>query len=139
MPQNSWIDGAAHWKGRQLDEVAAPILLAWQLRRAEALSCSSRGRSSLAPPVTSSRTARSRAGAGKRSYCALTLAAISCRAVCAADLPTRASDRRKYRDFFCPPDLRPTGFPPQIGRGAERGELLEGKPRHYMSGSIQLI
>ena len=37
MPQNSWINGAAHWKGRQLDEVAAPILLAWQLRRADAL------------------------------------------------------------------------------------------------------
>lgn len=31
MPQNSWIDGMPYWKGLQLDEVAAPILLAWKL------------------------------------------------------------------------------------------------------------
>src|SRR5262245_45956192 len=29
FPQNSWIDGTAYWSGLQLDEVAAPILLAW--------------------------------------------------------------------------------------------------------------
>jgi glucoamylase len=33
FPQNSWIDGNAYWSGVQLDEVAAPILLAWRLRR----------------------------------------------------------------------------------------------------------
>ena len=32
FPQNSWIDGSAYWCGLQLDEVAAPILLAWRLR-----------------------------------------------------------------------------------------------------------
>lgn len=37
LPQNSSIRGEAYWKGVQLDEVAAPILLAWRLRRAEAL------------------------------------------------------------------------------------------------------
>src|SRR5262249_8304282 len=31
FPQNSWIDGTAYWSGLQLDEVAAPILLAWRL------------------------------------------------------------------------------------------------------------
>jgi glucoamylase len=34
FPQNSWVDGTAFWPGLQLDEVAAPILLAWRLRRA---------------------------------------------------------------------------------------------------------
>jgi glucoamylase len=33
FPQNSWIDGSAYWSGLQLDEVAAPILLAWRLRQ----------------------------------------------------------------------------------------------------------
>jgi glucoamylase len=31
FPQNSWINGDAYWCGVQLDEVAAPILLAWRL------------------------------------------------------------------------------------------------------------
>lgn len=31
FPQNSWIDGNAYWPGFQLDEIAAPILLAWRL------------------------------------------------------------------------------------------------------------
>ena len=33
FPQNSWINGTAYWSGVQLDEVAAPILLAWRLHR----------------------------------------------------------------------------------------------------------
>jgi glucoamylase len=31
FPQNSWLDGTAYWSGLQLDEIAAPILLAWRL------------------------------------------------------------------------------------------------------------
>jgi glucoamylase len=33
FPQNSWIDGTAYWSGLQLDQVAAPILLAWDLHK----------------------------------------------------------------------------------------------------------
>src|SRR6266851_3185671 len=36
FPQNSWIDGTAYWTGLQLDEVAAPILLAWRLQQHDA-------------------------------------------------------------------------------------------------------
>ena len=35
--QNFWIDGEPYWRGIQLDEVAFPILLAWQLHEARAL------------------------------------------------------------------------------------------------------
>jgi glucoamylase len=35
--QNFWIDGEPYWRGIQLDEVAFPILLAWRLRRENAL------------------------------------------------------------------------------------------------------
>jgi glucoamylase len=37
MPQNCWIDGRAYWPGRQLDETAAPAILAGRLARADAL------------------------------------------------------------------------------------------------------
>jgi glucoamylase len=35
--QNFWVDGGPYWRGIQLDEVAFPILLAWQLQRENAL------------------------------------------------------------------------------------------------------
>src|SRR5207253_1724724 len=38
FPQNSWINGSPYWSGLQLDEIAAPILLAWRLRNAGALT-----------------------------------------------------------------------------------------------------
>jgi len=34
FPQNSWINGDAYWCAVQLDEVAAPMLLAWRLHNA---------------------------------------------------------------------------------------------------------
>ena len=37
MPQNSWINGDAYWQGKQLDEAAAPVLLAWKLRQSNVL------------------------------------------------------------------------------------------------------
>jgi glucoamylase len=37
FPQNFWVDGEPYWRGIQLDEVAFPILLAWQLNRQKAL------------------------------------------------------------------------------------------------------
>jgi glucoamylase len=36
FPQNSNVDGSPHWPNLQLDEVADPIILSWQLRRFDA-------------------------------------------------------------------------------------------------------
>lgn len=36
FPQNSLVDGTPHWGGLQLDEVADPIILAWQLGERDA-------------------------------------------------------------------------------------------------------
>jgi glucoamylase len=36
--QNFWVNGDAYWNGTQLDEVACPIILAWQLHRLNALA-----------------------------------------------------------------------------------------------------
>ena len=35
--QNFWIDGTPYWRGKQLDEVAFPIILAWRLWKAGGL------------------------------------------------------------------------------------------------------
>jgi len=35
--QNFWIDGTPYWSGKQLDEVAFPLILAWRLWKAEGL------------------------------------------------------------------------------------------------------
>lgn len=35
--QNFWIDGTPYWSGKQLDEVAFPIILAWRLWKADGL------------------------------------------------------------------------------------------------------
>jgi glucoamylase len=40
FPQNSTVDGTPHWTNTQLDEVAFPIVLAWQLQRTDATSWS---------------------------------------------------------------------------------------------------
>jgi glucoamylase len=37
MPQNCWIDGTAYWTGLQLDETAAPVILARRLAQRDAL------------------------------------------------------------------------------------------------------
>ena len=37
FPQNFWLNGTPYWTGVQLDEVSYPILLAWRLKRANAL------------------------------------------------------------------------------------------------------
>ncbi len=36
FPQNAEVDGTEHWKSLQLDQTALPIVLAWQLGRADA-------------------------------------------------------------------------------------------------------
>lgn len=36
FPQNTWLDGTPHWQSLQMDEVALPIVLAWQLGRTDA-------------------------------------------------------------------------------------------------------
>ncbi len=36
FPQNSWLDGKPYWTALQMDEVSYPLVLAWQLGRADA-------------------------------------------------------------------------------------------------------
>jgi glucoamylase len=133
MPQNSWINGAAHWKGRQLDEVAAPILLAWQLRRARALqlfqpwAVVSRAAGYLIAhgPVTNQERWEESAG-----YSPSTLAAIIASLVCAADFARDRSDENAATFILDYADWLSSHL--EDWTVTERGELLEGKPRHFI-------
>jgi glucoamylase len=133
MPQNSWIDGAAHWKGRQLDEVAAPILLAWQLRRAEALqlfqpwAVVSRAAGYLIAHGPATNQERWEESAG---YSPSTLAAIIASLVCAADFARDHSDEDAAAFILDYADWLSAHL--EDWTVTKQGELLEGKPRHYI-------
>src|SRR5438445_9399569 len=144
MPQNSWINGDAYWQGKQLDEAAAPVLLAWKLRENTALGLFdpwpmiSRAARYLilSGPVTGQERWEESSG-----YSPSTLAAIIAALVCAAEFASaaeratpvlREADEQvtlssfilDYSDWLCAhlEDWLVTTC----------GELVPGKPRHYI-------
>ena len=133
MPQNSSISGEAYWKGVQLDEVAAPILLAWRLQQANALrqfdpwSMVSRSTRYLIlhGPVTAQDRWEESSG-----YSPSTLATVIASVVCAADFARGRQDivaadfLLDYADWL--------SAHVEAWMVTTRGELLDGTPRHYL-------
>ncbi|HRP05662.1 MAG TPA: glycoside hydrolase family 15 protein, partial [Opitutaceae bacterium] len=134
FPQNSWIDGEPYWCGIQLDEMAAPILLAWRLHR-EGVALGRfdpgfmvfRAASFLVRhgPVTGQDRWEENSG-----YAPSTLAFVIAGLVCAADLarqreePDASSFLLEYADWLAShlEDWTVT----------DRGSLVEGCHRHYI-------
>jgi glucoamylase len=133
MPQNSGIDGTPFWKGIQLDEIAMPILLAWRLKRAKALqnfdpwTLISRAASYviLNGPVTGQERWEENGG-----YSPSTLAALIASLVAAAEF---ARDRNEIptADFLLEYADWLSGHL-EDWTVTNCGELLPGKPRHYV-------
>jgi glucoamylase len=136
VPQNSWINGDAYWHGKQLDEVAAPILLAWRLKHANALGlfdvCTLVSRAArylvLHSPVTGQERWEENAG-----YSPSTIASIIAALVCAADFVSEESSAPgnetrgfllDYADWLAAHVNEWTA--------TRAGELVAGKPRHYI-------
>jgi glucoamylase len=132
FPQNSWIDGRAYWTGVQLDEVAAPMLLAWRLRRANALQrfdpwpmlADAAAYLVAQGPVTGQERWEENSG-----YSPSTLATIIAGLVCTAEFAPRESATAAdflltYADWLASHVEEWTV--------AERGDLVPGKPRHYV-------
>jgi glucoamylase len=133
MPQNSSISGEAYWKGIQLDEVAVPILLAWRLQRAGALrqfdpwTLVSRAARYLVlhGPVTAQERWEENSG-----YSPSTLATVIASLICAAEFAHGRNDQLAA-DFLL-------DYADWLSAHVEewmvtrRGELLPGKPRHYL-------
>ncbi|MBA3650790.1 MAG: glucoamylase [Chthoniobacterales bacterium] len=133
LPQNSWIDGAAYWKGLQLDEVAAPILLAWRLHETDALglfdpwTLVSRAASFLIlhGPVTKQERWEEAAG-----YSPGTLATIVAGLVCVAEFARARDDESSAEFALAYADWVSSKI--EEWTATTRGELLPGKPRHYL-------
>ncbi len=133
LPQNSGIDGEPFWHGIQLDEVAAPILLAWRLRRANALrqfdpwALVARAATYLVlqGPVTLQERWEENSG-----YSPSTLATVIAGLACAAEFARQRRDAAgadfllAYADWL---SARLEGW-----TVTTRGELLPGQPRHYV-------
>jgi glucoamylase len=100
--QNFWIDGTPYWGGKQLDEVAFPIILAWRLWKANGL-----GELDIFPfveravgalvrnaPITHQERWEENAG-----YSPSTLAAVIGAVICAAEM-ARAHDSAELGEFL---------------------------------------
>ena len=133
MPQNSSISGKPFWTGLQLDEVAVPILLAWRVRRANALRqfdpwiLISRAAAFLIlhGPVTAQERWEENSG-----YSPSTLAAIIASLVCAAEFARERKDVMTANFLLAYADWLSSRL--EAWTVTDCGELLPGKPRHYV-------
>lgn len=134
FPQNSWIDGTAYWSGVQLDEMAAPILLAWRvyhdgvtLSRFNPYIMIMRAAGYLIRqgPITAQERWEENAG-----YSPSTLATVIAGLVCAAEF-AQQRDESSTADFLLQ-------YADWLAAHIEEwtvttaGELVEGLPRHYI-------
>jgi glucoamylase len=133
LPQNSWIHGDAYWTGLQLDEVAAPILLAWHLHQAGALglfdpwTIISRAASYLIlhGPVTRQERWEEVSG-----YSPTTLAAIAAGLVVVAEFARMRGDEATAQFALDYADWLSAHF--ETWMMTTRGELVTDRPRHYV-------
>ncbi|MDQ2919248.1 MAG: glycoside hydrolase family 15 protein, partial [Verrucomicrobiota bacterium] len=133
LPQNSWINGQAYWSGLQLDEIAAPILLAWHLREKGALglfdpwTLVSRAARFLIlrGPVTGQDRWEEAAG-----YSPGTLASIIASLICVSEFARTRGDEScaqfaiEYADWV--------SAHLEEWTSTTCGELVPEKPRHYI-------
>jgi glucoamylase len=134
FPQNSWIDGTAYWPGFQLDEVAAPILLAWRVHRERAAIplfdpwiMISRATTYLIlqGPVTAQDRWEENAG-----YSPSTLATVIAGLVCAAEFAKQKGEMSTATFILDYADWLAAHL--EEWTVTTKGELLDGLPRHYI-------
>jgi glucoamylase len=131
--QNFWIDGRAHWRAIQLDQVAYAIMLAWRLWKEDALQefepyhmmVRAARYIIVHGPATQQERWEEHAG-----YSPSTLAAVIAGLVCAADY-ARNKGRAAVADFLLDAaDFYESHV--EYWTVAHKGELLPGVPRHYV-------
>ncbi|MEW9555382.1 glycoside hydrolase family 15 protein [Nonomuraea sp. NPDC050783] len=103
FPQNSDLDGNQHWNNTQLDEVAAPILLAWTLKKTDADTWShvKAAADYIAGngPVTTQERWENQGG-----YSPATIAAEIAGLVCAAEIAKANGDTAKQQAYLAKAD-----------------------------------
>ena len=134
FPQNSWIDGTAYWSGLQLDEIAAPLLLAWRLFKQgvslhlfnpRTMMVRAAGYLMLQGPVTSQERWEENAG-----YSPSTLATVIAGLVCAADCAIEHGHQEVADFILVYADWMSAHL--EEWTVTTQGELVAGVPRHYL-------
>jgi len=134
FPQNSWINGTSYWSGLQLDQVAAPILLAWRLDQEDSVlgmfdpSVMIKRAAAyliLQGPVTSQERWEENAG-----YSPSTLATVIAGLVCAADCCSRHGETKSSAFILVYADWLAEHL--EDWTVTTQGELVDGFPRHYI-------
>ena len=134
FPQNSWLNGSAYWSGLQLDEIAAPTLLAWRLHKERVTlglfdPCVMMLRAAayliLQGPVTGQERWEENAG-----YSPSTLATVIASLVCAAALGKEHGHTQTVHFILAYADWLAAHL--EEWTVTTQGELLEGCPRHYV-------
>jgi glucoamylase len=97
FPQNSNLDGSPHWPNLQLDEVADPIVLSWQLRRFDARTWSHVERAADCIVATGEVTQERWENAD--GYSPASIAAEIAGLVCAAAIAERNGDAGAAADY----------------------------------------
>src|SRR6266550_2566593 len=134
FPQNSWLNGTAYWSGFQLDEIAAPILLAWRLYKQGAaiglfdprvMILRAAAYLILQGPVTAQDRWEENAG-----YSPSTLATVIAGLVCVAECG-KELDHTALADFIL---VYADSLAAHIEEWTvtTQGDLVEDFPRHYI-------
>jgi glucoamylase len=134
FPQNCWINGNAYWSGLQLDEIAAPILLAWRLLNKGAdlglfdprtMIFRSAQYLILNGPITVQERWEENSG-----YSPSTLAMITAGLVCAAEFATKDGESNTADFILAYSDWLSAHL--EEWTVTDQGELAEGIKRHYI-------
>ncbi len=92
FPQNSWLDGKKGWGSLQLDEVAYPLILAYQLKRFDKPTYENHVKRAAAFLVKTGPKTTQERWEEKSGYSPSTIAAEIAGLVCAADIAKRNGD-----------------------------------------------
>jgi glucoamylase len=92
FPQNSEVDGTPHWRKLQMDQVAFPLLLAWQLGRDDARTYRRHIRPAAEVLVRRGPRSQQERWENQSGFSPATIAAQVAGLVCAADIARRNGD-----------------------------------------------
>ena len=98
-PQNSWLDGKAYWTALQMDEVAYPLILSWQLGRMDTETWSKWVRPSAEFIIAHGPATQEERWEEVSGYSPSTISAEIAGLVCAADIAEKngaEQDARRY-------------------------------------------
>jgi glucoamylase len=134
FPQNSWLNGTAYWSGLQLDEIVAPILLAWRLHKEgvpiglfdpRVMILRAAAYLILQGPVTGQDRWEENAG-----YSPSTLATVIAGLVCVAEAANGLGNTELADFILVYADWLAAHI--EDWTVTTQGDLVEGFPRHYI-------